>query len=170
MFVLDHPDEPMYDNPDLPLYLRSRMMGAFGLKFGAGQLGEQDEHVIAREIEFYKSTRNILDDAAGILLTAQTARGTSGWDVVEELVPPTGEAVLFVFRSEADEDSITVWPRGLRLDMDYRVYSADGDMLIYTSGVELILHGVEISDRVSPGAHIVLLKPIVLEEAPDESL
>lgn len=157
-FVTDQSDEPLHDSPDLPLYFRSRMTGALGLCFKAGDLGEADQAQMANEIEIYKAYRDTLGIASGALLTAQaSADNGPPWDVLQETA--SGDQVLLVhaFQNDGGVRKITVKPSGLDASTTYDVRSVDAGQLGTATGDELMTNGIDVLQSPASAAHILII-------------
>src|SRR5262249_11331160 len=75
-FLVDSQTDPLHGAPDLLLYLRSRMEGAFGLSLRAGQFTAAESAAVAHEIDLYKTLRDGMGAAGGAaMLTAQADAG-----------------------------------------------------------------------------------------------
>src|SRR5262245_32999407 len=157
-FVTDHDGEPLHDAPDLPLYFRSRMVGALGLCFRTSELSEEDAARIAREVDIYKNVRATLSVAAGPLLTAQAA-ATDGpeWDVLQAAAL-NGDAIVFAYSSDEASGTLTVKPAELQADATYAVDSVDAGELGTATGADLMANGIEIIQSPTTAAHILVLR------------
>jgi alpha-galactosidase len=158
-FTLDGPGEPMHEAPDLAMYLRSRMAGVLGLTVLPGQLDEDDEAMIAREVGLYKETADLLRRAAGVLLTDQVMSSWPGWDAVQA-VTATGTAVIFAYQHDAGVSRVMLKPQGLRPSRTYQVVSADVGPLGAATGATLMRDGIEIVESPSSAAHVLFLQPV----------
>jgi alpha-galactosidase len=156
-FTLDGPGEPMYDAPDLALYLRSRMAGVLGLTVLPGQLDEADEAMVASEVGLYKELAERLGRSAGVLLTAQTTAGQPGWDAVQS-VTDGGNAIIFAYQHDPGVSRVTLKPQGLRRRRNYEVVSADAGPIGTATGETLMRDGIEILASPVSAGHILFLQ------------
>lgn len=144
---------------DLPLHLRSRMMGALGLSFGLAGLTTAD--AIAREVNIYKTLRTVLNEASGALLTAQ-AQMENGppWDVLQSTTPGASAALVYAFQGPLDPERLNVKPLALDPDARYHVESVDFGSLGDVDGSALMQDGIDIYPSERTAAHILILRRI----------
>jgi alpha-galactosidase len=154
-FVIDSESEPLAGD-DLALVVRSRMSGVPGLTFRSADVDDNIGNSIAHEIELYKAYRNIIAQAAGILLSPQAPTDVEGWDVLEELADDGIGAVLLAFKTERSDGRLVVRPRGLRSDLTYDAYSLDLGPLGAARGDQLMQDGLELVHAGGSRAHIVV--------------
>jgi alpha-galactosidase len=160
-FALDSGNEPLSFGDDVPLYLRSRAAGAFGLTYRTETLSDGAVQALRDAIRLYKDVRGVLAGADAILLSpAADSADSSRWDAVEELDSTTGDAVIFAFRGESAPDRATLRPRGLMVDALYEVSSADTGRLGSISGADLMRDGIDIIDGPISRAHVLTLLTI----------
>jgi alpha-galactosidase len=163
-FAMDGPGEPVIDDPayDLALVLRSRMPGLLGMSWLSGDMSEGTVTEVAKQISLYKLIRPFLREGSAILLSPQYLSTPdvpwTGWDVVEDIVPRTGEAVLFAFDAPDAPASIVLRPRSLRADVTYDVESADYGLLGSVSGADLMAQGIEVDASSLSHGHVILLR------------
>lgn len=162
-FALSTEQEPMEDGTaaDLPNLMRSRMLGAMGMSMFAGSMSDGTRAQVANQISLYKYIRPILMNARSMLLSAQELdypdTPWSGWDVVEHLSPTTGDAIVMAFDTPDAPSSTLVQPKGLRMDIDYRVESADYGDLGTVHGSDLMSQGIQINQSDLTHSHVIIL-------------
>jgi alpha-galactosidase len=159
-FVNNDASEPLASPPDLQLYARSRMPGILGLSYRVADLTDADRAGVSQELSVYKTFRDIVRDASGMLLTGQV-RATDGpaWDSLEELVTSSGKVVIFAYQNDPGTSRITVLPTGLESGTVYVVTTANGTSLGSATGAELSTDGIEINASPVSAAHVLLLQP-----------
>jgi alpha-galactosidase len=158
-FLIDYDSEPLHNAPDLPLYLTSRMPGILGLTFRVDELDDADQEAMRRQIAVYKSIRDTVRNASAVLLTDQAAVDSGpSWDALEEVIPDSGEALVFAFRNDPGIASITLQPTGLLPDIDYEVATADGVPIRTATGADLMA-GLVIDGSAGSASHVLILRP-----------
>jgi alpha-galactosidase len=157
-FIINTADEPLTRAPDLPLYFRSRMMGALGLSFIDRGFSKEDLAAIQREISINAAMRDAQRSAAGWMLTAQArATGGPGWDVFQETAAGGQQVLILAVQSDPGVSSFTIKPKGLTPDVQYEVRSADVGVIGTATGEELAQSGIEVSQGSSGAAHLLFL-------------
>jgi alpha-galactosidase len=158
-FLTDLGFEPLHVSPDLPLYIRSRMVGVLGLCFQSAQLADEDRSAIADQIALYKNLRPTLASAAAALLTPQ-ANVDDGpqWDVLQETAAE-GSVLLYAFDSYDGARDTRVSPMGLQPDVVYQVISLDQGALGEMRGADLMDSGVRFVRSPGTAAHVLSLVP-----------
>lgn len=158
-FVIDYATEPLHNAPDLPLYMTSRMPGILGLTFRVDELDDADQAAMRRQIAIYKSIRDTLSDASAVLLTDQAAEESGPpWDAVEEVIPSSGEALVFAYQNDPASASVTLQPAGLLADSDYEVTMAEGTTVGTAKGADL-MSGLTIDGAAGSASHVLILRP-----------
>ncbi len=156
-FVTQQDDsERLTSYQDLPLYFRSRMMGALGMSFSLPGLATID--AIAREIATYKLLRRTLNGAAGALLSdqAQMENGPA-WDVFQATGPDAASVLLYAFDTGAEGRALSLKPIALQRTAMYRVESVDFGDIGAASGEALMLDGIDVYPSQRTGSHILIL-------------
>jgi len=155
-------DEPVSDDRDLPLILRSRMGGSLGMSWFTRDMSEGTQAAISKEFSLYKVMRPILQSGSGFLLTDQILempdQPWAHWDVTEVVLPETGEAVLLAFDAPDSPETQRVWPKALKPDMDYDIESADYGVIGSAKGSELMSAGIELRASSISRGHVLLLR------------
>lgn len=160
-FVMHDDAEPLADPSDLPLLMRSRMIGILGLSFRTGDLGNDEADGMRHYIAKYKTLRDTLSTASGRLLTPQaSASNGPAWDAFQT-TPEGGRPIaLWAYQSDNAVRSVVIKPVGLREQWMYEVQSADVGALGVLSGSVLMQDGVEIVASPFSAAHMILLNPV----------
>jgi len=144
---------------DFALILRSRMLGLFGLSSRISDMSEGTRTKLANEVALYKLLRPTLRDGSSILLGQQVMdfpdAPWSGWDALQALVPSSGEAVLFAFRTPDSVSTALVKPRGLKPTLTYDVESADFGLLGTMNGAQIMGNGLEIVASDVSQSHVI---------------
>jgi alpha-galactosidase len=145
-------------NEDLPLSFRSRMPGILGSTWRAQDLSEGQAAQIQREIEIYKSIRDVLVDSSAQLLTAQVAQTpAAAWDVIQEISAGRGDAVIFAFDNPGADPHVRIRPVDLRPDGIYAVSSVDRGYVGEVLGSDLMDAGIEVNSSPVTRAHVLRL-------------
>ena len=157
-FIIDGSEEPLIGAPDLPAWLRSRMLGILGFSHRSPGVRPSISGPFAQAILDYRSLRDILTGAQAILLTDQAESPVDvGWDVLEELNAESRQAVIFAFLHPGGDRRLLVRPRGLSPDATYDVRSLDAGALGSMRGDELMARGIEIVQGDGSAAHVLIL-------------
>jgi alpha-galactosidase len=158
-FVLDSPAAPLSDAVDPLTEIRSSMIGALGFGYRSTALRPWLADAVRDSIAAYAQVRDILHEADAMLLSEQApAPDKAAWDVVETLNATTTEAVLFVFHQPGANDRVTVRPRGLEAEANYRVQSLDAGDLGVVSGRVLMEDGVDIVQGPGTQSHVLVIR------------
>jgi alpha-galactosidase len=156
-FVVDHDTEPLHGAPDLPLYFRSRMAGALGLCFRSAEFTDAESAAVGREVDIYKSYRDLLGAATGTLLSRQAdLPNPPAWDVLQERSADGTRLLVHAFQTDTALDSINVKPVGLDPAATYEVRSADAGVLGTATGADLMANGIDLVESES-AAHLLFL-------------
>lgn len=160
-FLMNTEEEPLHQ--EVARLARSRMPGVFGLSFCTDDLEGDDQEGLAREIAIYKSLRDLLGGASATLLTPQVSEARAGdWDAIQMRSEDSGQSVIYAYAGSEAPESIIVRPVQLREAVRYEVSSADGGVLGYARGSDLMLDGIEIVGAPLT-AHIFVLRPESIE-------
>lgn len=154
------------DNPpQLRAWLRSRMMGAFGISLGTLGLSSALLERFAIEIELYKSLRDVVVNGKHYHLLPQS-------DLSEpDLVPPTepdaaafydpltDRAVVFLFAGQVPWTERRVRLKGLNRATSYQVTSADGQISTRRTGAQLMNTSLRFPYVASHPSTVLILTP-----------
>ena len=156
-FLINHDTESLYDGPDLPLYIRSRMPGVLGLTFVTADLRPSAAGDIAGHISLYKELRDIIKGGSAILLTRQASvDNPPAWGAVQE-TDAAGRTLIFAFQSDPAVEHTALKPRGLAPATIYDVRSVDVGSIGSASGAELMANGIEVVTNPKSAAHVLIL-------------
>jgi alpha-galactosidase len=156
-FLIDGEGEPIASGYDLGLFVRSRMPGALGVTYRSDRVDEATGEMLAQEIRQYKRLRDIIADASATLLSAQAPVADGTWDVLQELTPGGGSALIFAFKDNGEDGRLLVRPRGLIAEATYDVESLDAGPIGAVRGDTLMQDGVEIVHSGTSRAHVLIL-------------
>lgn len=160
-YLLPHADEPMLDGADLPLLSRSRMPGVLGLSVDFRGMSEGDHHRLAAQIDQFKGLRALRGRAVTAVLTDPigiTGEGP-GWDVLQQVDPASGVAVLFAFRNAHGDRRVRVVPTQLTAGRVYRLRSLDRGDLGSADADELMTSGLVIDASPRSASEVFVLEP-----------
>lgn len=122
-YAMPSPEEPMDEEHDLRLIVRSRMAGVLGLSYRAEEVDERAIALLADEIDLYKQARALVRDGAGTVLTPQTgANASPPWELMQQLASNRRAAGVEAIRNDGAVGTVRVVPRGLDPDIDYEVW------------------------------------------------
>jgi alpha-galactosidase len=156
-FVMGGAGESIDLYSDLPNIVRSRMPGVLGLTFRMAELADDAIQMMTAEIEHYKGYRNFLQRASATLLSRQAPLFDS-WDLLQEVTDDGLYAVMYAFKNPLSDDRLRVYPRGLRDEVVYEVWSEDLGLLGTAAGQSIMIDGIELNQY--PGtsqAHVLVL-------------
>ena len=156
-FVIDSENEPIRGSSDFPLVVRSRTPGVLGLTYRSPDFDDRLTEDLSREIQQYKTYRDIVARANATLLSGQAPVDEHEWDVLQELADQGRRAVIFAFKGNEDEGRLVVRPRGLVADLTYQVSSLDAGDLGTASGEMLMTDGIELVHADGSRAHVILI-------------
>ncbi len=154
------------DAGKLRAWLRSRMMGAFGLSLPLGALTAEQRAVIAAEIARYKSWRGIIRRGKMDRLTAQTdllappnLQMPAEADALQFYDPVSKRGVVFLFQGTAAwENNRRVPLRGLDAATVYEIASADRALNERRTGEALMAEGIAWSwDAENPSVVVQVM-------------
>lgn len=160
-YLLPHADEPMMESDDLPLLARSRMPGVLGLSVDFRGMSEGDHHRLAAQLDQFRGLRALRGQAVTALLSDPVGIGGDGpgWDVVEQVDPASGTAVVFAFRNAHGERRVRVQPTGLIPGRTYRLRSLDRGELGSADADDLMALGLVIETSSRSASEVVVLEP-----------
>ena len=156
-FVIDSDEEPISGGADLPQIVRSRMPGVLGLTYRWPDLDEETSFALAAEIAHYKLLRSTITQSSAMLLGNQVPLQLDGWDIVQETSQDQRNAIVFAFKSTADDGRIVATPQNLLPGATYDVTSLDNGVMGTTTGADLMRDGVEIVHTgAGSRAHVII--------------
>ncbi|MGE3190189.1 MAG: glycoside hydrolase family 36 protein, partial [Vicinamibacterales bacterium] len=158
-YVMPHEDEPMAGASDMAMLVRSRMPGTVGLAVDVGSLGEGDRAELEQQLYLARAVRALRGtDASSVTLTPQAGAGP-GWEVIEQVSPVSGTAVIFAFAG-GDDGQVHVVLEGLDPDTLYELRSADRGWLGTYPGAWLMGEGLTIVAAKESAAQVLVLAPV----------
>lgn len=160
-YVITHPDEPMMESDDLKLLSRSRMPGVFGLTIDFRGMSEADHNLLAAQIDQFKGLRELRGQAFAAQLTdpVEVDGSGPGWDVMQQVDPADGTAVLYAFRNPHSDRRVHVTLAHLQADRSYRVRSLERGMLGAASGDDLMTRGFDIDASDQSASQVFVFEP-----------
>ena len=159
-FVTDHSTESIDSPADLSLYMRSRMPGALGLCFLTKDLSDGDMSSIAAQIAVYKTLRNAIASASGVLIGLQaTETQPPAWDVLQETTESAAQIIIWAYQSDPASPKVNVKPSGLSATTLYQVRSTDLGVLGTSKGADLTANGIDILGTSASAAHVLIITP-----------
>ncbi|HEX9075073.1 MAG TPA: alpha-galactosidase, partial [Anaerolineae bacterium] len=182
-WLIDSASEPLADTTDpatLRAWLRSRMMGAFGISADLVAWSPELRAVAAIEIEQYKTTRQMIANSRLYRLLPQTELklpDTSAGESLEppaspdaaEFINPMGDTgAVFLFRGAVPWSQRRVTLKGLDPDMLYLVTSADRTMSLRRTGLELMTQGIRFRYNSAYPSTLLFFQPGATDAPLDE--
>jgi alpha-galactosidase len=160
-YLMPHQDEPVTGAVDLPLLARSRMPGVLGLTVDFRSLTSDDLGALSRQIADYKQLRGLRGSPYSIALTAPVGVDGRGpaWDVVQQVNPATGGAVVHAYRNAGGARSVRVVLRQLRADGAYRIRTLEGGVIGTAGGADLMTRGLDIDASRGSASAVYVLEP-----------
>ncbi|MBI4789540.1 MAG: alpha-galactosidase [Chloroflexi bacterium] len=146
-------------------WLRSRMMGAFGISANIASWLPELRAAVALEIEQYKTVRKII--ANGKLyrllpqaeLTFPNLEPPSSPDAVEFLDPGNHVGVVFLFQGAVPWQQRRVLLKGLEPEVYYQITSADRTMSLRRTGEQLMTQGIRFRYAAEHPSTLLFIKP-----------
>lgn len=136
----------------LRAWLRSRMMGAFGLSFSLNVLSPDQRAIVAEEIARYKNIRALLKNSRIYRLCDQTdllappaLQPPETPDAVEFYAAESGEGVVLIFQGQPLWNEYRFALKGLEPGTIYQIDSGDRQISGQYSGQQLMSAGVIVS-------------------------
>ncbi len=139
----EHLEDGAKDPAELRAWLRSRMMGAFGLSVGTLGWTADLRAAVANEIKQYKTYRDTIVRGQEFHLLPQTDIETSNLepptepDAIQFYDPAGDRSVVFLFKGVVPWTQRHVRLKGLDGSTVYRVQSADGQIALQGTGSQL---------------------------------
>jgi alpha-galactosidase len=156
-FLIQHDTESLYDGPDLPLYIRSRMPGVLGLTFRTVDLRPSAAGDITSHISLYKELRDTIKEGSAILLTRQASVDDPlAWGAVQE-IDAAGHTLIFAVQNDPAVEHIILKPRRLSPNAMYDVRSVDVGPIGSASGADLMANGIDVVTAPKSAAHVLVI-------------
>lgn len=161
-YLMPHEAEPMIDAADLPLLSRSRMPGILGLAVDFRGMGEGGHHLFGAQIDQFKGLRAVRGQGFSALLTdaVRVDGGGPGWDVLQQINPQSGVAVVFAWRNAHGDRRVKVLLQHLRPEVMYRLRSLDRGDLGRALGEDLMAGGLDIEASSLSASQVFILEPL----------
>ncbi len=152
-------------------WLRSRMMGAFGVSVKVAGLSPAVKNLITTEVKRYKDYRAIIARGKHYQLLPQN-------DLAENLEPPeepdaaeffdpaTGKGVIFLFRGNVAWAERRVMVKGLDPDTRYQITSADGSISVRQTGRQLMASPVRFQYTSDRPAALLFVQALPVDANP----
>jgi alpha-galactosidase len=155
-YLMPGEGEPMAGADDMRPLARSRMPGAMGLTVPFSTLGELQWNQLAQELALYHSIRQQRGAAVTLPLSDAVRPDGSGagWDVLQQLNPASGNAVVFGFRNEGGDPRVRVRLQRLERSATYSVRHIDTGTVGQYTGAELMDAGIELAVAASHVAYV----------------
>lgn len=165
------------DTLTLRTWLRSRMMGAFGISYSLQNWSAAMRAEVAAEIARYKTLRRILANGKQYHLLPQS-------DLALDLEPPnepdaaqffdpfTQSGVVFLFRGNVKWSERRVRLKGLTPEAYYHITSADGTISVRQSGRALMAQPLRFQYEAARPSALLFIKsspaptPTAVDRAP----
>jgi alpha-galactosidase len=153
-------------NPaELRAWLRSRMMGAFGISESMLDWSPAVRAIVAEEIRNYKSIRNVIAQGDIYRLLPQN-------DLEENLEPPqepdatefydpsTDTATFFLFEGRKAWTTKRFILKGLNPATTYQITSADRNISMQRTGQQLVTQGLSFNYEPARPSIWLFIKPL----------
>lgn len=160
MYVMPSPKQPMAEEHDLRLMVRSRMAGVLGLSCRQEEVDEGTIALLADEIELCQQVRSLVRDGAGTVRTPQTgANARPPWELMQQLAWNRRAAVIEAIRNDPAVGTVRVVPRGLDPDIDYGVWVPYVGRVGSWPGRRLLADGFDLRASATTSASVALIRP-----------
>jgi alpha-galactosidase len=151
----------------LRAWLRSRMMGAFGISISLDVLNAEQRTIIADEIARYKNFRSLLKASRAYRLSGQTdliaapnLRAPAVPDIVEYYAPAPKEGIIMFWQGQPLWNSFGFTLMGLEPGAVYRIESDDRQISGEYSGQELMSAGIVVPYDSDNPSIIISIKAV----------
>lgn len=153
-YIANHPG-PTLDT--FRYMLRSGMMGWCTLMLDVSKWSPAQQETAKREFDRYKKRiRPQIRD--GNIYHVLPRPSANGWDGIQYHTITTDTGVLFVFRSQSDQDRIAVPLKGLRPEVSYEVsYVDESSPPLAAQGKDLMTAGLPVILKSRESSEIVLI-------------
>ena len=154
------------DNPEeLRAWLRSRMMGAFGISMVMLGWDENTRQVAADEIKEYKNLRQLIADGKRYQLLPQNnleenLQPPDEPDAAEFFDPIQNKGVVFLFRGQVAWKDRRVLLKGLNPAAFYEIRTIDGTAVVRETGRQAMSQPFLFPYADTPPSTLLLITPI----------
>lgn len=161
----EHLDEVENDPAALRAWLRSRMMGAFGISASMVYWSPEMRAMVATEIQRYKNVRDVIAKGRHFHLLPQSnlamdLEPPTEPDATEFYDPATRRGVVFLFRGAVPWTERRVILRGLASNVLYEVTSADGAISTRQTGRQLMTESLRFPYEENHPSSLLFIKPV----------
>jgi len=131
-------------------YARTPMLGPYTISCDVTAWSSEFSAIVGAAIDYYQANRRFLQGEVYNVLTQRSLCDNSlascpdSWDAVEFVDPDVGDARVFVFRNEADEDTQAIILQGLVPAQQYEVIGVDQGSFGSYTGTSLMTTGIEV--------------------------
>lgn len=156
------------DQAVLRSWLRSRMMGAFGISVSTVGWDEELRSAISAQVAQYKSIREIIANGRHYHLLPQTdlsepqLEPPTEPDAAEFYDPASDRAVVFLFKGQVAWSDRRVVLRGLSPDHLYQVNSADGTISLQRTGRQLMTQNISLPYATEHPSALLFVTPVTI--------
>jgi alpha-galactosidase len=160
----EHLEQAEEDPLVLRAWLRSRMMGAFGISYSMQDWSQDVRANVAAEIQRYKSFRQIIARGRQYHLLPQSdlqvdLEPPNEPDAAEFFDPATNNGIVFLFRGGVPWSDRRVLLKGLDPNLRYQVTSADGSIAVTQTGRQLMSQSVRFPYEAARPSALLFIKP-----------
>lgn len=177
-WLIDSAVEPLYQQSDpaaLRAWLRSRMMGAFGLSISLTDLPPEFDSTLAGEIATYKQVRKVVAHGDLYRLLPQSdlelpaLQTPSAPDAAMFYNRAEDAGVVFLFQGAVPWSRRRVQLEGLDAERTYEVRSADGSNTSRQTGAQLMNQGLRFRFETSRPSALYFIRPVSSPAAAEAS-
>ena len=170
----EHLDQAEQDVQVLRAWLRSRMMGAFGVSISMRDWSPEFRANVATEIQRYKSIRSLVATGRQYHLLPQSdlqvdLEPPNEPDAAEFFDPETNNGVVFLFHGVVPWSERRVLLKGLDPNVRYEVTSADGTIAVKQTGRQLMSQSIRFPYEAARPSALLFIKPSPLPATPTRS-
>ena len=151
----------------LRAWLRSRMMGAFGISTPMVGWSADLRAQVAAAVREYKEVRDVIANGKIYRLLPQTNLATdleppAEPDAAEFYEPSTDTSVIFLFQGEQPWSTRRLLPKGLEPETLYQVTAPDRTISLRRQGAQLMAHGISLPYDNDRPSMILTISPATL--------
>jgi alpha-galactosidase len=152
------------DGPIGPLELMSRMAGCLSLSGHIANWSQAQAGLVRRYLDGFRTFRYLL--MKDFYALTRYPQSEADWDVVQFLVPETGEAVVLAYRVRGTQRERLVRPRQLAPAARHDVVNPfEGKVLAQRMGQDLVENGlrIELAPESAQIVHLAPVEPVTLQ-------
>ncbi len=175
-WLVDSASESLAETNDAATWrawLRSRMMGAFGISADTREWSPELREAVAKEIAQYKQVRRIIANGKLYRLLPQTdltlpdLQAPAESDAAEFFSAADNAGVVFIFQGTVPWQRRRLRLKGMEPETLYQITSADRTMFSRRTGQQLMSQGIRFQYAAGHPSTLLFIQPAPPDAAPD---